>query len=198
MRPHTPDIESVDSLVFSDTPSNIRASSSELSGIHWSGSTPQAPEQGILGREGPSALSIMISRNNSKSPPKEDLEQTAVADGDRPESNPEAANGAPVYAHETNLIPVETTPLILKDHPLNHDSFMLPLKGKLPFQQTLSQVISWHAVLHSLPAVVLGLLLNILDGLSYGLIIFPATAPFESFGSTGASMFFVTYVQHIQ
>lgn len=42
------------------------------------------------------------------------------------------------------------------------------------------------------PAVLLGLLLNILDGVSYGFIIFPAGPVFAGFGSIGVSMFFVT------
>lgn len=46
----------------------------------------------------------------------------------------------------------------------------------------------------ALPAVLLGLLLNILDGVSYGFIIFPAGAIFGGFGSLGVSMFFLTYV----
>ena len=48
--------------------------------------------------------------------------------------------------------------------------------------------------LQTLPAVMLGLLLNILDGVSYGFIIFPAGAVFAGFGSMGVSMFFVTCV----
>ncbi|ORZ12552.1 sulfate transporter family-domain-containing protein [Lobosporangium transversale] len=46
-----------------------------------------------------------------------------------------------------------------------------------------------------LPAVVLGLLLNLLDAISYGLIIFPLnTAPFQSLGPDGISMFFVSCI----
>ncbi|KAF8429985.1 sulfate transporter family-domain-containing protein [Boletus edulis BED1] len=48
--------------------------------------------------------------------------------------------------------------------------------------------------LRALPAVVLGMLLNILDGISYGMIIFPATGLFAKFGSTGVSMFFVSTI----
>ena len=51
--------------------------------------------------------------------------------------------------------------------------------------------------LQTLPAVMLGLLLNILDGVSYGFIIFPAGSIFAGFGSMGVSMFFVTCVLHI-
>ena len=43
-----------------------------------------------------------------------------------------------------------------------------------------------------LPPVFLGLLLNILDGVSYGMILFPAVAIFDGFGPMGVSLFFVT------
>ncbi|PWN92982.1 hypothetical protein FA10DRAFT_298427 [Acaromyces ingoldii] len=46
-----------------------------------------------------------------------------------------------------------------------------------------------------LPAVILGMLLNVLDGVSYGLIIFPTSYPiFADFGGDGVSMFFVTCI----
>jgi SulP family sulfate permease len=44
----------------------------------------------------------------------------------------------------------------------------------------------------SLPAVLLGVLLNILDGVSYGLIIFPTSGIFAGLGGLGVSMFFVS------
>ena len=47
----------------------------------------------------------------------------------------------------------------------------------------------------TLPAVILGLFLNILDGVSYGMITFPTSLPiFSTFGGDGVSMFFVTCV----
>ncbi|RUS21595.1 sulfate transporter family protein [Endogone sp. FLAS-F59071] len=46
-----------------------------------------------------------------------------------------------------------------------------------------------------LPAVVLGLLLNLLDAISYGMITFPLNIPiFASFGPDGISMFFVSTI----
>ncbi|KAL2129854.1 hypothetical protein VTI74DRAFT_7202 [Chaetomium olivicolor] len=46
-----------------------------------------------------------------------------------------------------------------------------------------------------LPAVVVGLLLNILDALSYGMILFPLGTPiFASLGSAGISMFYVSCI----
>ncbi|PFH49626.1 hypothetical protein AMATHDRAFT_76082 [Amanita thiersii Skay4041] len=46
--------------------------------------------------------------------------------------------------------------------------------------------------LHSIPAVLLGCLLNILDGVSYGMIIFPAVGVFSGLGPMGVSMFFIS------
>lgn len=50
-------------------------------------------------------------------------------------------------------------------------------------------------LLHYFPSAVLGLLLNILDGLSYGMIIFPITEPiFSHLGSAGLSMFYISTI----
>lgn len=48
--------------------------------------------------------------------------------------------------------------------------------------------------IRTLPSVILGLLLNVLDGVSYGMILFPATPIFVDFGSLGVSMFFVSCI----
>lgn len=51
------------------------------------------------------------------------------------------------------------------------------------------------AVVRVLPAVMLGLLLNVLDALSYGMILFPLNDPiFESLGPDGISMFYVSCI----
>lgn len=47
----------------------------------------------------------------------------------------------------------------------------------------------------AVPPVLLGVLMNILDGVSYGMIMFPTNLPvFAGFGGIGVSMFFVTCV----
>lgn len=47
----------------------------------------------------------------------------------------------------------------------------------------------------TLPSVILGTLLNILDGLSYGIILFPLTHPiFSNLGPAGLSMFYVSCI----
>ncbi|KAI8146871.1 sulfate transporter family-domain-containing protein [Fennellomyces sp. T-0311] len=49
--------------------------------------------------------------------------------------------------------------------------------------------------LECIPAVILGLLLNLLDAISYGMITFPLNNPiFASFGPDGISMFFVSCI----
>ncbi|KZV70927.1 hypothetical protein PENSPDRAFT_578682 [Peniophora sp. CONT] len=46
----------------------------------------------------------------------------------------------------------------------------------------------------AIPAVILGTLLNVLDGVSYGMIIFPASGVFADLGAMGVTMFFVTAI----
>ncbi|KAK9478697.1 sulfate transporter family-domain-containing protein [Lipomyces japonicus] len=49
--------------------------------------------------------------------------------------------------------------------------------------------------IHYLPSVVLGVLLNVLDGLSYGMILFPLSEPiFANLGPDGLSMFYVSCI----
>lgn len=52
-----------------------------------------------------------------------------------------------------------------------------------------------YKFIHYLPAAILGLLLNILDALSYGMIMFPITDPvFSSLGPSGLSIFYISTV----
>lgn len=51
-----------------------------------------------------------------------------------------------------------------------------------------------QVALQSIPAVLLGMLLNILDGVSYGMIAFPSTGVFSDAGGMGVSMFFVSTI----
>ncbi|KAJ7302360.1 sulfate transporter family-domain-containing protein [Mycena albidolilacea] len=82
-----------------------------------------------------------------------------------------------------NDSPTESTPL-------------LPARSKHRTVKTLRSlaVTTLTQAVGALPAVVLGCLLNILDGVSYGMIIFPTSAPFEDLGPMGVSMFFVSTV----
>ncbi|KAI7894467.1 sulfate transporter family-domain-containing protein [Mucor mucedo] len=82
-------------------------------------------------------------------------------------------------------------------HPLDNQR-----KGPKEFCQIknkLSDPQSWITCFTQpigyIPAVILGLLLNLLDAISYGMITFPLNNPiFASFGPEGISMFFVSCI----
>ena len=74
--------------------------------------------------------------------------------------------------------------------------FRLAMHSSIDHAKTATKPNFWLSLLErsiaALPAVFLGLLLNILDGVSYGMILFPAGKMFEGFGAMGVSLFFVT------
>ncbi|KAG8830293.1 hypothetical protein FRC17_005091 [Serendipita sp. 399] len=76
--------------------------------------------------------------------------------------------------------------------------FRLAMHSSIDTAKTAAKPGFWRSLLHrtltSLPAVFLGLLLNILDGVSYGMIMFPAGKIFDGFGPMGVSLFFVTTI----
>ncbi|KAG0228320.1 hypothetical protein BGW42_002268 [Actinomortierella wolfii] len=64
-----------------------------------------------------------------------------------------------------------------------------PITSKVLIQKCVVEPVSY------IPAVILGLLLNLLDAVSYGMIIFPLNmSPFQKLGPDGISMFFVSCV----
>ncbi|PWN52895.1 hypothetical protein IE53DRAFT_360421 [Violaceomyces palustris] len=79
--------------------------------------------------------------------------------------------------------------------------FKTPSERFRPLVQSIRK-LTWQTALDAsaepvrlLPAVILGMLMNVLDGVSYGMIMFPASYPiFSSFGGDGVSMFFVTCI----
>jgi SulP family sulfate permease len=93
-----------------------------------------------------------------------------------------------VTDQETNIIDdSETTPLTASH---NHSNSPYKSNGIVPFLQTWSiQCIKF------LPAVLLGVLLNLLDSLSYGIIIFPKHESMPStYVQSGISMFLVSTI----
>lgn len=86
-----------------------------------------------------------------------------------------------------------------QDRPV--ESLPSPLRYVRSTKHTISK-LTWRDLLDAsaepvrlVPATILGVLMNILDGVSYGLITFPASYPiFADFGGDGVSMFFVTCV----
>ncbi|KAG6841586.1 hypothetical protein C0991_009342 [Blastosporella zonata] len=82
----------------------------------------------------------------------------------------------------------ETTPLIRR-------SSVVSLPKRTAAKTALGLTDISHVMevgFKSIPAVLLGCLLNILDGVSYGMIIFPGTGVFSELGPMGVSMFFLS------
>ncbi|KAJ7086439.1 sulfate transporter family-domain-containing protein [Mycena belliarum] len=109
----------------------------------------------------------------------------------------------PTISSHSELLPIpeiETPHIAFSPVPaIEPPSESTPLLPKRPKLQSLKSLESLAATtlkqaVRALPAVVLGCLLNILDGVSYGMIIFPTTPPFSDLGPMGVSMFFVSCV----
>lgn len=89
----------------------------------------------------------------------------------------------------------ETSPT----HSLDSDAHYYQRKPSKEFRPTLAQLKNpqnwidcFTQPISYIPAVILGLLLNLLDAISYGMITFPLNNPiFASFGPDGISMFYV-------
>lgn len=82
--------------------------------------------------------------------------------------------------------------------PTTHQNDTNPIKNKSTksnhfIKNTFNQI---PIILGYIPAVILGLMMNILDGVSYGLIIFPNQShqSFDGLGSIGISMFFLSCI----
>ncbi|CAG8580334.1 380_t:CDS:10 [Ambispora leptoticha] len=80
-------------------------------------------------------------------------------------------------------------PLYVEEDSHSGPNRRVHITPKLIFEQVILNPISY------IPAVILGLLLNLLDAISYGMITFPIAQPiFSQFGPDGVSMFFVSTV----
>ncbi|KAJ6516752.1 sulfate transporter family-domain-containing protein [Mycena vitilis] len=92
--------------------------------------------------------------------------------------------------------PPSPPPPAAQPSPPTESTPLLPARLKHQNLKTLEALAATTAkqAVQALPAVVLGCLLNILDGVSYGMIIFPTSAPFDDLGPMGVSLFFVSCV----
>lgn len=100
------------------------------------------------------------------------------------------SSGTPPYHHYITIVPEGEA------HASTYVRTVEALKSRVKVaREYASPKAAWDGVLITvalIPSVLLGLLLNVLDGVSYGFIIFPAGPIFAGFGSLGVSMFFVT------
>jgi sulfate permease, SulP family len=117
------------------------------------------------------------------------------------ESAPLLGQNATSYGTNGNPGPSDTGFDLAKPS-FSYHSISLKLRSLLSSLETTSKSLT-HASTYtdalteavlSFPAVILGMLLNILDGVSYGFIMFPAGSMFDGFGGLGVSMFFVTTI----
>lgn len=80
--------------------------------------------------------------------------------------------------------PTDSTPLLYHHQHL--------ISKQKPLQDTVKHLAK--EVTGLIPATLLGLMLNILDGVSYGMIAFPPGKTFSGFGGDGVSMFMITCI----
>ncbi|KAI0300605.1 sulfate transporter family-domain-containing protein [Multifurca ochricompacta] len=144
-----------------------------------------------------SNLSILMARHGSRSPSQERADENEEEDDTH----------TPVISQTTlfSSYPTQhsrTPPLARSTTPLRSLTERTPLLPQPSFQAAHRTPHKWVArvksttveAVRALPAVVLGLLLNVLDGISYGMIIFPASGVFMNLGAMGVSMFFISTI----
>jgi hypothetical protein len=154
-------------------PNPIVSSSPGSDDQYSSSITPRATPRKLLPSSSFDGKSILFPRPQSPVPPS----SLSPSQEDR------QAN------EHTPLLERNPTPLSIRSSRFSVRS----LKARRPSSKQIYE----HAVLlpKAIPAVGLGLLLNVLDGVSYGMITFPANAIFVDFGSVGVSMFFMRYAR---
>ncbi|OJA08461.1 hypothetical protein AZE42_05050 [Rhizopogon vesiculosus] len=166
----------------------------------------------------PSALSILLSRYADGASPKGPYPQTPTLTPKHklppgfvplPSTVNQNTSTQSEVAYIVSSPVTETTPLLLppngsvatmnghpsapSKHPkLPSKRLSTLMRGLIGESHKLCPQELGYSILKSLPAVLLGTLLNILDGVSYGMIIFPAFGVFDGLGGMGVSMFFVS------
>ncbi|KAJ7207976.1 sulfate transporter family-domain-containing protein [Mycena pura] len=128
----------------------------------------------------PSGLSLL--RPDSLSPTRSYQSEPLPSIPEPGPSSPPSTSGSPAHFPDNDPT-TESTPL-------------LSTRPKIQTLKALRSIsaTTLHRSVLALPAVVLGCLLNVLDGVSYGMIIFPTSPPFADLGPMGVSMFFVSCV----
>lgn len=89
--------------------------------------------------------------------------------------------------------PIQTTIEVVEVESQSHES--QPLLSAFEYSLNIEPKKSLFSGLGMLPAVLLGLILNVLDAMSYGIIIFPSLDGIPSTSmQAGISMFFVSTI----
>ncbi|KAI2614627.1 sulfate transporter family-domain-containing protein [Hypoxylon fragiforme] len=186
-------------------------------------SEPSSPPAGTEDTDsGPSALTTMLKRSPpqslnepglsgdslpSKNTSSMGLPQTQLEDGSsettpllgaisrRPESPDTITDIDDLESQKPNIAPWGPSTMILNG---GIRGTLHSIKG-LANPKTWDRKVVWQRAVvdpvRCLPAVVVGLLLNILDALSYGMILFPLGNPiFADLGPAGISIFYVSTI----
>ena len=170
------------------------------------------PVSPISGGPATSALSEMIRKSPSMS-----------SGEDEDKNTPEEHDETLFSEVDSSFLVNERSALLPKDASMRKSrvvSKQIDLEGQSKHQESVSHQVSrtsrncMHLITHPkkwdkkvvwqeivvkpiglLPAIFLGLLLNILDALSYGMILFPLGEPiFQDLGSDGIAMFYVSTI----
>jgi sulfate permease, SulP family len=140
---------------------------------------------------------------HQKSPEREPIESDTIATEETCllQNNKDAISKKLGYADDLENQKAERGPILTRIRAAGHNAIDKSRAGAY----TISHPKTWNPRLiwrkgfvepvSVLPAVFLGLLLNLLDALSYGMILFPLGQPiFEDMGSDGISMFYVSTI----
>ncbi|KAH3669548.1 hypothetical protein WICMUC_004970 [Wickerhamomyces mucosus] len=153
----------------------------------------------------PSSRSNEQFLSNDKNDEFLDSQSEFIAETDQYYKNSDSSseiNLSTKYNESTNLIPQlhnSSTYTDLYDTNLDIESQPLKSLQKLTNNQTIIKSLKddfkLQKIISYIPSVILGLLLNILDALSYGMIIFPISEPiFSHLGPAGLSMFYISCI----
>ncbi|KAH0835582.1 sulfate transporter family-domain-containing protein [Lanmaoa asiatica] len=115
-------------------------------------------------------------------------EATSLLRANRATVRHEDANNSSIFV-VTNKQPQHTRPVTASDY-----GAIVSLPKPCETLRSVLDPNLGRKAFRAIPAVVLGTLLNVLDGISYGMIIFPAAGLFANFGGAGVSMFFMSTV----
>ncbi|KAK7028327.1 sulfate transporter family protein [Favolaschia claudopus] len=214
---------SSESGAFTGTPmsfhsqDSIRLNTMQLSSMEMGGALPTPSHDPVLEEESvglPSSIrsGSVTPRNRSPVDPMHpasrpsglSLLRPAVAEHTRTDHIPSAINsyGSTLPTAPITLPPNSPpSPTSASSPSTEHDSLTesTPLFSSRPKHRNLKTLQSLAGTtlkqaVEALPAVILGCLLNVLDGVSYGMIIFPTMAPFDDLGPMGVSIFFVSCI----
>jgi len=207
----------------SSVPSSVdRASESPLRHMTLSLSSRPGPTKPTLRLKDPSSPIAYREPNRSPSTSLSPNHKSPFSDSDNndDEDSDPTPRRTPTKGPKHGQMPMHTsteTSSLLGSYPQSYSTLPVPLNPHLraPNRSLRKRVrAAWTTatngaktvsqpsyiahlgfrVISLFPAVFLGLLLNVLDGVSYGMIMFPPLAIFDGFGPMGVSLFFVTYV----